>query len=96
MVNICLKAAKKVLWEKPKSKIRRCKIKEIVKFSEKQKKIRDQTDSTRNEKVKKKKRATKKLKELIKNEKEKVKENELEEIESKHTDASKCFETDYV
>ena len=60
MVNICLKAAKKVLWEKPKSKIRRCKIKEIVKFSEKQKKIRDQTDSTRNEKVKKKEKSDKK------------------------------------
>ena len=32
------------------------------------------------------------IKELIKKEKEKVKEKELEEIESKHTDVTNCFE----
>ena len=32
------------------------------------------------------------IKELIKKEKEKIIEKELEEIESKHTDVSKCFE----
>ena len=32
------------------------------------------------------------IKELIKKEKEKIIEKELEEIASKHTDVSKCFE----
>ena len=54
-------------------------------------------DSTRKKKLeaKKNKERTKILNEtkgLIKKEKEKVIEKELEEIESKHTDVSKCFE----
>ena len=44
MVNICLNAAKKILEERPKSKNNRCKNEEIVKLSEKQKKIRGQID----------------------------------------------------
>ena len=57
MVNICLNAAKKILEERPKSKNNRCKNEEIVKLSEKQKKIRGQIDSKRNKKLKAKKRA---------------------------------------
>ena len=59
MVNIYLNAAKKVLGERPKSKNKRYEIKEIVKFSEKQKKIRGQIDSTQNKKMKAKKRKEK-------------------------------------
>ena len=56
MVNICLNAAKKVLGERPKSNNNRYENEEIVKLSEKQKKMRGQIDSTRNKKLKAKKR----------------------------------------
>ena len=59
--------------------------------------MRGQIDSTRNKKLKAKKRKERnkilnEIKELIKKEKEKIIEKELEEIKSKHTDVSKCFE----
>ena len=71
MVSICLNAAKKILEEGPKSKNNRCKNEEIVKLSEKQKKIRGQIDSKRNKKLKAKKRKERntilnEIKELIK------------------------------
>ena len=71
MVSICLNAAKKILEERPKSKNNRCKNEEIVKLSEKQKKIRGQIDSKRNKKLKAKKRKERntilnEIKELIK------------------------------
>ena len=77
MVNICLNAAKKILEERPKSKNSRCKNEEIVKLSEKQKKIRGQIDSKRNKKLKAKKRKERntilnETKELIKKGKERL------------------------
>ena len=55
MMNICLNAAKKVLEERPKSNNNRYEN-EIAKSTEKQKKMRGQIDSTRNKKMKAKKR----------------------------------------
>ena len=59
--------------------------------------MRGQVDSTRNKKLKARKRKEQnkilnEIKELIKKKKEKIIGKELEEIKSKHTDASKCFE----
>ena len=56
MMNRCLNAAKKVLEEKPKSNNNRYENEEIAKSTEKQKKMRGQIDSTRNKKLKAKKR----------------------------------------
>ena len=72
MVYIFLNAAKKVLGEITKSKNNRYGNKEIVKLSEKQKKMRCQIDSTRNKKLKAKKRKeqNKTLNELKKTDKE--------------------------
>ena len=76
---------------------RRYENEDIVKVSEKQKKMRGQIDSTRNkklkaEKMKERNKILNDIKELIKKGKKKVIEKELGEIESKHTDVSKCFE----
>ena len=89
MVNICLNSAKKILGERPKSCNNRYKNEGIVKISEKQKRMRGQIDSTRNEnlKAKKKKERNKilnEIKKLVKKENEKIIEKELDEIESKH------------
>ena len=97
MVNICPNAAKKVLGERPKSKNNRCENREIVKLSEKQKKMRGQIGSTRNRKLKPNKtkgrnKILKEIKEVMKKEKEKVIDKESEEVKSKHTNVSKCFE----
>ena len=96
--NICLNAAKKVLGERPKSKNNRYENEEILKLLDKQKKMGGQIDSTQNRKLKTKKRKDQnkilsKIKALIKKEKEKIIEEELEVIISKHTDVSKWFET---
>ena len=58
--------------------------------------MRSQIDSTRNKKLKAKKRkewnkTLNEIKELVKKEKENIIEKKLEEIESKHTDVSKFF-----
>ena len=57
--------------------------------------MRGQIDSTRKQSENKQNKRNKilnEIKELIKKEKEKIIEKELEEIKSKHTDVNKCFE----
>ena len=71
MVNICLNSTKKVLGERPKSNNNAYENEEIVKLSEKQKKMRGKIDSPRNKNLKAKKRKERnktlnEIKELVK------------------------------
>ena len=79
-------------------KITGTKMRRMLNYKKKQKKMRGQINSRRNKKLKARKRKERnkilnEIKELIKKEREKLIEKELEEIESKHADVSKCFGT---
>ena len=77
-------------------KITGTKMRRLLNYKKKQKKMRGQINSRRNKKLKARKRKERnkilnEIKELIKKEREKLIEKELVEIESKHADVSKCF-----
>ena len=77
-------------------KITGTKMRRMLNYKKKQKKMRGQINSRRNKKLKARKRKERnkilnEIKELIKKEREKLIEKELVEIESKHADVSKCF-----